>query len=97
MVILPAFVPVLLNQKTNVVSAIAGGVLLRFNALTCVCVRGLCAVQDAANSLGVVVLRDTKPDEEAELIDILSPPANLDDEAAEPGPPEPFEWKPTPY
>ena len=50
-------------------------------------------LQNLSQQLGVVMLRDSSPgDEDAELVDIKPPPAQA--EAAEPDPPEPFEWIP---
>lgn len=48
--------------------------------------------KDASRNLGVLMLRDTKPDE-AE--DIVQPKSRTGDgEGPEPSPPEPFEWTP---
>ena len=50
-------------------------------------------VQDVAGFIGVVMLRDSTPDEEdTDLVEIKPPPAQAEEE--EPDPPEPFEWVP---
>lgn len=46
-----------------------------------------------AGFMGVVMLRDSTPEEEdTNLVEIKPPPAQAEEE--EPEPPEPFEWVP---